>query len=250
MGTCEVKPAAVTPGAACRRSSMASNAWSTRSPVGYAPSGSVTRAVSTPAGSKPSATRCRCHAARSSRPAPTMSVTARATSAATSTVRIRSRATPEPDLRPPSRITPCKSVRAARSAGTRPKITALARVSATAKTSTAPSTRAWKMRGRRGGPRHREQLRRPTGDRNAADGAGGREHEAFGQQLADDPPSARAERGAHGELARAARAAGQQEVGDVGARDEQHAGDGAQPGEQAQPHILDQRVGVRRSRER
>ena len=81
-----------------------------------------------------------------------MSVTASATSAATSAVRRRSRATPEPDLRPPSRITPCRSVRAARSAGTRPKITALATVRATANVSTTPSTLVWKMRGNVAGP--------------------------------------------------------------------------------------------------
>jgi hypothetical protein len=46
--------------------------------------------------------------------------------------------------------------------------------------------------------------------------------------LPDEPPAARAERGAHGQLALARAGAHQQQVGDVGARDEQHEADRAE----------------------
>ncbi len=58
--------------------------------------------------------------------------------------------------------------------------------------------------------------------RHAKDAAGQREQDAFGQQLADDAAAPRADRGTDRNLTLAARRAGQQQVGDVGARDQQH----------------------------
>ena len=51
------------------------------------------------------------------------------------------------------------------------------------------------------------------------------EHDALGQQLPDDAPAARAERGPHRDLAAPAGGPREQQVGDVGARDEQHERD-------------------------
>ena len=51
------------------------------------------------------------------------------------------------------------------------------------------------------------------------------EEEAFGQQLADETPASRAERGAQGQLALADGGADHQEVDDVDAGDEQHESD-------------------------
>ena len=58
-----------------------------------------------------------------------------------------------------------------------------------------------------------------------------REQHAFGEQLADDAAAAGADGGADGDLARAAGGARQQQVGDVGAGDQQHAADRAQQDE-------------------
>ncbi len=59
------------------------------------------------------------------------------------------------------------------------------------------------------------------------------QHEALGQQLADQPDAPCAERGAHPELPFAGGAARQQQAGDVDARDEQHEADGPHQREQA-----------------
>ena len=52
-----------------------------------------------------------------------------------------------------------------------------------------------------------------------------RQHDAFGQQLPDDSAAAGAERTPDGDLALARRAAGEQEVGHIGADDQQHDAD-------------------------
>ena len=57
--------------------------------------------------------------------------------------------------------------------------------------------------------------------------AGEREDDAFGQQLPDDAAARSADGGADRDLAPAAGRAHQQQVGDVGARDQQHEADGA-----------------------
>ena len=59
------------------------------------------------------------------------------------------------------------------------------------------------------------------------DAAGEREQQALDQQLPDDAPARRAHRVAHRHLARPRRRARQQQVGDVGAGDEQHEADRA-----------------------
>jgi hypothetical protein len=53
-------------------------------------------------------------------------------------------------------------------------------------------------------------------------GAGAGEQQAFGQHLASEPCAACAEREARGEFLFAHRGARQQQVGDIGADDEQH----------------------------
>ncbi len=77
------------------------------------------------------------------------------------------------------------------------------------------------------------------GDDKPCEAADGRQHEALGQQLTDQPDAARAERGAHAELPFAGGAACQQQAGHVDARDEQHQADGAHQGEQRGPHVAD-----------
>ena len=66
-----------------------------------------------------------------------------------------------------------------------------------------------------------DQPHRAERDGDAADAAGQREHDALGEQLADDAPTAGADRQPHADLALARGAAREQQVGDVGARDQQ-----------------------------
>jgi hypothetical protein len=67
---------------------------------------------------------------------------------------------------------------------------------------------------------------RPARDHEPRRAPEQREHARLGEQLRDEPPPTGAERQPHGHLRLAARAAGEQEVGDVGAGDEQDdAGD-------------------------
>jgi hypothetical protein len=92
---------------------------------------------------------------------------------------------------------------------------------------------------------HLHPLQAPEREEQPERAAGDREQHALGQQLPDDPPASGTERRAHGNLALAAHAAREQEVRDVGAGDEQHAGHGAaeQPDRSAHAadHLLLQR---------
>ena len=69
-----------------------------------------------------------------------------------------------------------------------------------------------------------------------------RQHDAFGQQLADDPAARAADRRADRDLAPAAGRAHEQEVRDVGAGDEQHEADGADQHEQRRADVPDERL--------
>ena len=73
----------------------------------------------------------------------------------------------------------------------------------------------------------------PADERHAAGAAGERDDQALDQQLPDDGAAGGAHRGPHGQLALARAAARQQQVGDVGARDQQQEPHRAQ--QQPQP---------------
>jgi hypothetical protein len=69
---------------------------------------------------------------------------------------------------------------------------------------------------------HRDAcIRKRESDRAARE----RKHQVFDEQLACDAQSAGTERGAHGHFLLPRRQTRQHEIGDVGARDQQHAGD-------------------------
>ena len=70
--------------------------------------------------------------------------------------------------------------------------------------------------------------------------AADREHDAFDEQAADQPPAARAERGADAHLAAAHGRARQHQVGDVGAGDEQHQRHRSEQHQHPRPHPSDQ----------
>ncbi len=65
-----------------------------------------------------------------------------------------------------------------------------------------------------------------------------REDEALAEQLPHEPPRARAERHAHGDLALADRRARQEQVGDVRAGDEEHERDGHRRDQRALVELL------------
>ena len=83
--------------------------------------------------------------------------------------------------------------------------------------------------------------------REQQSGAGGgeREHHALGEKLPDDAHAPCAERRADGDLAAARRAAREQEVRDVAARDQQHDADGREQDEQARAVASDE-IGAER----
>src|SRR6185312_2266133 len=93
-------------------------------------------------------------------------------------------------------------------------------------------TNAWKSRGTERHQRSHAEL----GDEHAQSTAYDCEQETLGQQLLRQSCSSRTERGTHRELAAPPRAACEQQVGDVGARYQQHEDDGAEYREKDRPH--------------
>ena len=69
--------------------------------------------------------------------------------------------------------------------------------------------------------------------------AGQGQEQALGEHLAEQRPAARAERGAEGELRAPRRAAREQQVGHVGAGDQQDQADGAEQQDQRRASVLD-----------
>ena len=89
-------------------------------------------------------------------------------------------------------------------------------------------------------------VRQQQSDQAAGDG----EHQALGQQLADDAPAAGAERGADGDFLLARERAGEEQVGDVGARDEEHEGHRRHEHQERQAHAPDRLLLQRQHAER
>ena len=84
----------------------------------------------------------------------------------------------------------------------------------------------------------REQgIESPARDEQAGRAAAEREEHAFGQQLPNESKTARPERGANRKLAMPRGRAGEEEIGDVRAGDEEHAADRAEQRVEHDPHI-------------
>ena len=97
---------------------------------------------------------------------------------------------------------------------------------------------AWRVRpGERGQQRHRPD-REQQSNQAAADG----KDDALDQQLRGNPGAARADRGANRDLLLPADRARQQQVGHVGARDQQDEADRGDEHEQRLPHVLHREV--------
>ena len=90
-----------------------------------------------------------------------------------------------------------------------------------------------------------QQLKAPVGDGDAERAGQHRQHEAFGQQLPEDPPAGRADRRAHRDLALAAGGVREEQVGDVRACDQHDQADGAEQEQQGALRLADDVVGER-----
>jgi hypothetical protein len=87
-----------------------------------------------------------------------------------------------------------------------------------------------------------EGMHRPRRERDADRGSGQGEHETFRNELSNDAPGGRAERGANRHLTRSARGANEKQIGDVCTGDQQHESHRAQNGVQRRPQIADELV--------
>lgn len=91
--------------------------------------------------------------------------------------------------------------------------------------------------GRAGRREPHEEAGERVGERHAEDAAQTREQHALGEQLGDDAPAVGAERGAQCDLAAAARAPCEQQVGQVDAHHQQHGDHGAEQQPQPGPGV-------------
>ena len=85
------------------------------------------------------------------------------------------------------------------------------------------------LRDGRGETEGREEIGAPRRQDQRGRAAEGSQDQAFGHELPQDPPAAGAERDAHANLALPFRRAGQQQAGNVEARNQQHDPDDRQP---------------------
>ena len=180
---------------------------------------------------------CRTKNVRTVRPALTSSTTDSATSITTSRLRVRPPCAPAPVLRP-ARSASVTSAFDVCSAGTSPNTMPVSSDTASENSSTGMLIVDPRL------VRHVELRHQPDDGANRAEreqhaehAAGERQQDALGQELAQQPAAAGANRHPDRHLARARRAAGQLQVGDVGARDEQQERDRAEQQLQAGPHL-------------
>ena len=94
-----------------------------------------------------------------------------------------------------------------------------------------------------------EDVGEPGGEQGTADAAERREHDALGNELADDPAAAGSQCGAHRDLPLTCGAAHQQQVGDVGAGNEQHETDRTEHEQHRRPRLADHQVLKRNQRD-
>src|SRR5262245_40171536 len=200
------------------------------------------RAVSTDEGSNPRFTRCSRQKLWTRSPAPTSSTSASANSPTTSRLRRRAALAATDADGVDSRITCCRSTCDPWIAGASPKSTPVSSESAAVKPSTLASTVTPFSRGRLAGQSctsastPHTAISRPRG---ATDGG---ERDALSEQLPYEPAPAGAERTTDGDLALPDRRSREQQVGDVGTRDQQHEPDRAQERQQGRAHVADQVV--------
>ena len=89
------------------------------------------------------------------------------------------------------------------------------------------------------GTEHAERRGRPPANAHAGDGAEHADHEALGEKLRDETSARRTKRGADGEFPLARGPGGEQQIRQVGARDQQHETDRHRQQNQALPGVAD-----------
>ena len=89
------------------------------------------------------------------------------------------------------------------------------------------------------GTEHAERRGRPPANAHAGDGAEHADHEALGEKLRDETAARRTKRGADGELPLARGTGGEQQIRQVGARNQQHETDRRRQQHQALPGVAD-----------
>ena len=137
-------------------------------------------------------------------------------------------------------IAALRSGRRARSAGSRPTSGPVATVTASENSSTCRSSRGVNVIGSASDGEPAQHVDADVGDDDAGEAAEQREHQVLGQHLTHQPAAAGAERRTHGQLLLAMAAAREQQVGDVGARDQQHQRHGAEQDHHRRPrHAAD-----------
>ena len=174
---------------------------------------------------------------RTVRPALTSSTTDSATSITTSRLRVRPPCAPAPVLRPALSASVTSGFDVC-SAGTRPNTMPVSSETPSENSEHRHVDRdARLVRHVELGHQRDDRANRAEGEQHAQHAAGEREQDALGQELAQQPAAAGADRHPDGHLARARGAAGQLQVGDVGARDEEQERHRAEQQLQAGPHL-------------
>ena len=153
--------------------------------------------------------------------------TASATSSITSPLRSRARAAPAVDRCPASFSEMFTTRSRSCSSGAMPKSTPVRSEMSSVKARTPGSSVISAALGRLSGLAAIMALQSDDAERRAERAAGQREHDAFGHELAQQPPAAGAKRGADRVLLLPRLGAREQQVGQVGAGDEQDEAHGA-----------------------
>jgi hypothetical protein len=187
--------------------------------------------------SKPGSTAKRRCMLRNNRPALTSSTTASETSVTTRVRRIQWRL---PVAAGVWRIPVCRSWREACKVDTRPTAMPMSVVRANANRKTAAVNGDCIEPWQPGGLRSSKARAPGLGNHHAQRAAERGKQQALGQQLAGKPALRCAQRGTHGKLRAALRAARKQEIGDVDTGDEQNQQDCAKNRKQRGPHALGQ----------
>ena len=199
----------------------------------------------TPSGSKPGARRASeandCAASAAPATSPRDSASWPATSAPRARPTRRLPATRRLD----SRTTSPASTREARQAGAVPNSTAAPSDNVSATPSTRQSMARRSMPGTSPGNETADHAYRPGRDKHAGATTQEPQHDTLAKQLQCEPPARRPHRGPNGQLTFAVHATRQEEIGDIGARNQQQASDGGHQQTQRRPRLAINLVGER-----
>ena len=205
--------------------------------VGYRVSTSLTSIVRTLFGSKPVSPCLRASRLWTITPAPINSTSDSATSHTISKRRVPTPIAPSP--RPPSLSASLRSDRPARTAGSVPASMPVSIDTASANSSTRASIEISSALGTWLASSVEADVSVAVREQKPERAAGGREQQRFDQQLLKHASASRAKRRANRDLLASAQGAGEEQVADVGAGDEQDQPDGAEQHDQHRAAVAD-----------